>query len=143
MHNPPTLDVLTILQTDPPIRVSHVDGDLDMLKWCQDRGMMRNGKRNILHRVIMGRILGRKLTAHEIVMFRDGDKTNCTRDNLIIKSRSDIIPLWRKTQRTYPYYLEYVAYDSDIGKWIALPDGSHFESEQDAMLHCVRIGVML
>lgn len=46
-----------------------------------------DGKVILLGRKIMGEKLGRKLTNYETVSYRDGDKSNCTPENLFLTLR--------------------------------------------------------
>lgn len=46
-----------------------------------------NGKVVSLARKTMEEVLGRKLTEHESVSYRDGDKSNCVAENLYLTLR--------------------------------------------------------
>ncbi len=80
--------------------ISAEDIDLVSLKWCASistnglpyamRGASANGKntRQILHRVILERIIGRQVAKSEVVDHINGDTLDNTRANLRLASRS-------------------------------------------------------
>ena len=74
--------------------VSDEDSDLARHTWTAqktpDGFIARNGKL-LLHRVVLSRILSRDLARGELVSFADGDPLNCTRDNLSLLTRSDLV----------------------------------------------------
>lgn len=81
--------------------ISSVDVDLTQLKWCSvihpdsltvyaQRAIKINGKRGtqVIHRVIMERILGRPLAKNELVDHEDRNGLNNRRENLRLATRS-------------------------------------------------------
>jgi hypothetical protein len=110
--------------------VDPIDADLAGLKWSllyvrkspyaqRTVGPRKNHKTLYLHRVILGRVLGRELERWELVDHVDRNGLNCKRENLRIATRKQNARNTGKSVKNTSGY-KGVTWVSDIKKWIAV-----------------------
>lgn len=84
------------IKDNPLINAQLLIGDVDKLlkkkkkkkTWVSTDGYVRSysaaGKIQMHHRAIMAKKLGRPLLRSEVVKFKDGNRSNCNPDNLLL-----------------------------------------------------------
>lgn len=121
-----------------PLTKGHVtvvdicDGDLAALRWTSNRSyarraVCRKGQKDsseLLHRVIMQRVIGRNLHATELIDHIDGDTLNNRRSNLRIVNNSQNNINSRK-RRTNTSGYKGVSWSKDKSKWMAYINPGH------------------
>lgn len=107
-----------------PILVDAVDSDLAVINWNVRTGYARNGNRykdkrlQFIHRVILGRVLGRKLSKAEHVDHVNGIPLDNRRKNLRVATRQQNCWNRRGFKGSSSKYVG-VSYFPKTGRWIA------------------------
>lgn len=105
--------------------VDDEDADLAAREWCVCTAHSKavhkfyaSSSRGLMHRLILGRKLGRPLTDTEFVDHVDGDGLNNTRDNLRLASRTENAAN-RGKSKTNTSGFKGVKFHKKTGKWTA------------------------
>lgn len=114
--------------------IDNEDIDLADFNWTDDRGYFK-GNKQVLHRIIMQRMVNFEMGYDDTVDHIDGDTYNNCRENLRIVTRAENVRLAakRRALRQYPEYLPFIRKFRWEQGWKVLRDGSIHDTEISAV----------
>lgn len=129
-----------IIASNTGVRAAISDEDADLVEytWTFTKGRFVNGYIGYLHRVVMQRVIGEDLPAHQFVIPIDGNFKNCTRENLEIIPRDQ----WRANRmkaRKAPKLATKIIYQKFTDYWRVVADNSLHPTEEAAITHLAHI----